>query len=649
METSVKILTKNLEQYLEAYDSGTPLISDEEYDRLILNLKAIDPTNHFLKKIGTIDGDYEHKTPMLSLDKIHNFEDLESWLKGVKYLCSLKLDGVAVSIHYKLIDGRYHLHRAVTRGNGRVGKIITSVIQNLDNIPTSFESDKFDQPYLEIRGECIINKIDFKILKQSNPEFVTARNLVAGSLNTIHDPLILKRRNVKFIAYNIIADGIYDNITDDRRRLIKFNKNLKKLASCGFKVVPSKLYNNYDDIEAFIESIENTRDEIPYDIDGIVIQMNNVYRFLSNGFTDHHPRGAVAFKFKPDATEAVVINVTWQVGRTGVLTPVAELEPVVLNGVTISRATLHNYEYVVNMRLKQGDTVKLQRSGDVIPKITENLTKNDKVSELIIPKECPVCKSEVIRVISEASGQANLYCSNKSCPEVLVHRIINWIRVLDIKGIGYQLIQKLIKRGYIKDIPDLYKLSTRRLMFIDKIKEKSASNIWKAIHENKRITLAQMLGGLGIAGIGLTTAEKICDHFNYDYDKFINCDYTTLCNIDGIGEVLSYNIKNDLDRYKKTIGELMETVDLYNPNDKTSTKTKDGITGKKFCLSGSFNEGKKYYFDLIENFGGIIKSSVVKDLDILVSNETATSKYKKAKEIGIKILTENDLVKLIFG
>ena len=648
METSVKSLVKKLERYLKAYEDGTPLISDEEYDRLILNLKAIDPANAFLQKIGTIDGDYIHMIPMLSLDKIHHFEDLEMWVKKFKYMCSLKLDGVAVSIHYKLIDGEYHLHRAVTRGNGSSGKIITPVIENLENIPKTFKSNYFKQQFLEIRGECIIYKDDFKVLKMHNPEFVTARNLVAGSLNTIHDPLILKKRNVKFVAYNVIGEGIYNNIKDEDIRSIKFSRNLKAIARCGFKAVSNILHKTFDEIKEFIENIESTRNQLPYDIDGIVIQINNVNRFLDKGFTDHHPRGAVAFKFKPDTTKATVCGVTWQVGRTGILTPVAELSPVVLNGVTIKRATLHNYEYVKNMNLHINDIVQLQRSGDVIPKITENLIKHDEVSEVIIPTKCPTCKSDIVKVISETSGQTNLYCSNKSCPEVLTHRVINWIRVLDIKGIGPQLIQKLIKRRYIKDIPDLYKLSPRRLMFIDKIKEKSANNIWKAIHTNKRITLAQLLGGLGIAGIGLTTAEKLCDHFNYDYDKFVNCDYALLFDIEGIGEVLSYNIKVDLERYAEIIGELMEILDLYNPNDKTSTKTKEGITGKKFCLSGSFSEGKRYYFDLIEKFGGIIKSSVVKDLDILVSNETTTSKYKKAKESGIKILKEKDLVKLLF-
>jgi DNA ligase (NAD+) len=300
------------------------------------------------------------------------------------------------------------------------------------------------------------------------------------------------------------------------------------------------------------------------------------------------------------------------------------------------------------MKLHLGDEVVLQRSGDVIPKITQNLIEHNDFSRYIIPTHCPDCKSEVVRIILKVSGQENFYCSNKQCPTVLNHRLINWIRTLDIKGIGTKLIEKLIKRKYIKDIPDLYKLSPRRLMFIDKIKEKSANNIWKALHENKRVTIAELLGGIGIAGIALSTAEKLCAYFDYDLDKIRNANYATLCDIDGIAETLSTNIKNDLDKYSEIIEELTEILDIYNPNDKTSTKTKEGITGKKFCLSGAFNEGKKYYYDLIEKFGGIIKGSVVKDLDVLVSNETTTSKYKKAVDYGIDILKEKDLVKLLF-
>jgi DNA ligase (NAD+) len=640
------ILIKKLEKALDAYDKGQAIMSDYDYDCLIAELRSSDPKHKFLQKISNQGGDFKHKTKMLSLDKIHTPDELIKWFNKVKYFCSFKLDGIAISIHYILRDDYFYIHKAVTRGDGSIGKDVTHIIHGID-LPNKIQKTNENYTSFEVRGEAIMDRAVFAELKKSSDlDYNTPRNLVAGSFNTLKDPDILRKRGIKFIAYNLIADGIYNNISDDDRLNIKFSINWKYLRSIGFETVPKIVTSKYDEIMKWIKETEDRRNKIPYDIDGIVIQRNNIYRFLQEGFTDHHPKGAIAYKFKPNITKAIINAITWQLGRTGILTPVAEIEPIELNGVLIKRATLHNLTFIEDKNITIGSVVELQRSGDVIPKINKVLEWNDD-SYLTIPKKCPKCGEPIIKKLS-ISNQYNLYCDNPTCKGKLELKILYWLNMTGCKGIGDKLIIKMVRRRFISKIADLYSLSPKRLMMLDKIKIKSANNIWNAIQDTKEITTAQFMAGLGIEGVGMGMAEKISEHFDNDFSEILRCSYPDFEEIDGVGSILAKNIDNYFTLNYEEIAELLSIVKIKNVNDRLNSQQKDGITGLSFCISGKVSKGKAYYYNLIDSYGGIIHTSVSKKLDVLISNETSTSKVKKANEYKIKIINEKELNDLIY-
>ena len=643
-------LLEKLEEALNAYDSGKPIMSDYDYDCLVAKLRDIDPKHKFLQKISNQGGDYKHKTKMLSLDKVHSEDDFLKWKNNVKYFCSFKLDGIALSLHYILKDNFYYLHKAVTRGDGITGKDVTAIIHGLD-IPMKILYKKEPYTSFEVRGEAIMDRSVFeKVNKDNNNDYMTPRNLVAGSFNNLKDLDILSKRSIKFVAYNLIADFVYNNINEDNKKNITFSSNILSLRYYGFNIVPYIVTFDTDKTIQFIRDTENRREIIPYDIDGIVIQINNVYRYLEKGFTDHHPKGAIAYKFKPNISKAIINDVTWQLGRTGILTPVAEINPIMLNGVLIKRATLHNLTFMEEKNIKIGSTVEIQRSGDVIPKINANITSEDvdiNLKQITLPVRCSKCEGDIIKNLS-TSGQYNLYCSNINCKGKLELKILYWLNMTGCKGIGDKLIIKLVRRRFVSKIADLYKLEPKRLMMLENIKIKSATNICTAISETKSISVAQFIAGLGIEGVGLSIGEKISDYYKGSISDILKSNKSDLENIEGIGSILAGNIERYIQNNIDEIEELLSIVKIRETNiSKEITKEREGITGLSFCISGNVSKGKAYYYDIIESYGGIVHSGVTKKLNVLISNETGTSKVVKAKEYGIKIISESDLNSLI--
>lgn len=641
----IKELTARLNEAAKVYYSGTDeIMSNYEYDKLYDELAALEketgivlagsPTNRVgYETLGSLPKE-EHETPMLSLDKTKSVEALADFAGGHRSVLSWKLDGLTVVVTYR--DGR--LYKAVTRGNGYVGEVVTQNARVFVNLPAGI-------PYkgeLVIRGEALITYSDFEkingMIEDPDEKYKNPRNLCSGSVRQLNNE-ITASRNVRFIAFALIrADGTdFDN---SRERQFEW------LEEQGFDVVERKIVTGADmaeKVSLFADAVE--KNDFPSD--GLVLMYDDIEYGESLGATAKFPRNAIAFKWADELARTKLRYVEWSASRTGLINPVAVFEPVELEGTTVSRASVHNVSIVRELKLGIGDELTVYKANMIIPQIAENLTGS---GTLEIPKVCPVCGGRA--EIKSSAGADSLYCVNPLCQAKQIKSFEHFVsrNAVNIDGISGQTLEKFIDRGFIKDYTDLYHLDRHRdeIVEMEGFGERSYENIIKSVEESRKTTLDRVIYGLGIAGIGLANAKLICRQYDGNPDKIVSASAQELAQIDGIGEVLASAFEDYFadDAKRSSFYSLLSELTL----EREVRETDSPIAGKVFVITGSVNnfanrEELKAY---IESLGGKASGSVSSKTDYLINNDvnSLSSKNKKARELGIPIISEQDFLAL---
>lgn len=651
------------------YVLDDPEISDAEYDKLMRELQALEDAHPELitpdsptQRVGAEPiSEFKKVTrnkPMLSLGnamedgEIREFDSrIKRFLKwdteeAITYLCEPKFDGLAVELVYE--NGEFTL--GATRGDGTIGEDVTHNLRTIQSIPLKLKSSSGDNAIpdrIEVRGEVILPVADFgKLNKQQEAAgdkvFANPRNAAAGSLRQL-DPKITANRPLQMLCY---AVGDVSGRTFETQEAV-----LQQLRAWGFKV--SELYQRVEGIDAAIEyhhSLENRRDSLPFEIDGSVIKVNDTALQEKLGQVSRSPRWAVAAKFPPRQVTTVVREIVAQVGRTGTLTPVANLEPVNIGGVTVSRATLHNQDEIDKKDVREGDTVVVQRAGDVIPEVVKVIPSKrpDDSQPYHLPDQCPVCGSPVVRVEGEAAHK----CSNTSCPAVVANAIKHFAsrRAMDIEGLGDKIVEQLLAEKCIQDVADLYHLKTEQLVELERFAEKSAQNLIDAIAASKETTLWRLIHALGIPSVGETTARLLASQFG-SLEKLQEAENADLEAVEGIGPIMAEGIvayfaaeaNRTLIKRLLDAGVHYEAVEVER---QAATESSDlTFEGKTFVLTGSLsNYTRDEAKTEIEARGGKVTGSVSTNTDVVVAGEKAGSKLTKAQNLGIDIWDEERFV-----
>lgn len=645
------------------YVDNNPEITDYEFDQLMSELITLEKAHPDLvspysasQRVGgePVEGfpTVEHRVPMLSLDNAYSIEEVKEFEKRIKrllpkesfeYIAELKIDGLGVALIYE--NGV--LTRGATRGDGARGENITSNLKTIKSIPLRIKDSKPSPEYLEVRGEVFLSRNAFLEInkereKKGESLFANPRNAAAGSLRLL-DPKITAKRPLDIFLYSI-------SFIDERLRPETQLKSLELLKELGFKVVPhsKKPLKNFEEIFTYYNQMKKEKlEELEYDTDGLVIKVNSFPQQKLLGETSKHPRWAIAYKFPAKQARTKIKDIRVQVGRTGSLTPVAILEPTLLAGSTISKATLHNEDEIKRKDIRIGDTVLIEKGGDVIPKVikvieTERIGK-EKIFEF--PKSCPVCNSQVFRPEDEAVSR----CINSSCPAQLKERLQHFASrsAMDIDHLGPSIIEQLVEKNYVKDFADLYLLDENTLAGLERMGKKSAQNLKNAIEKSKNAGLQRLLFALGIRYVG----ERASQILSYNYQSIESLSKASIEHLQEINEigpkvaesiVLFFNQKRNIEVVKKLEEEGVKL-------SKESRKPKKRILeGQQFVLTGSLesftrNEVKK----LIEELGGRVTSSVSKNTNYVIAGKDPGSKYQDALRLNIDILDENGLKKII--
>lgn len=636
------------------YTDDNPEIEDYEYDKLFRELENLErefpelkkddsPTNKVGGTILEKFEKFEHPIAMYSLSNVMNEEEFlefdnrmqkELNTSKIKYTVENKFDGLALELIYE----KGKLTVASTRGDGQVGENVTNNVKMMSNVPKSIKETK----KLIVRGEALITKKDFEILNKEREEleeipFANARNAASGGLRQL-DSSESKKRRLKFFAYQIANYKDFD--------LTNEYKSMEFLSELGFTV--EGVHPNIDAkkvLETYYD-IQEKRSKMDYEIDGLVIKVDDVKYQEKLGFLSRAPRFAVAFKFKPEEKETVLKNIEVQVGRTGALTPVAKLEPVQVGGVTVSNVTLHNPNEIKSKDIRIGDTVVVIRSGDVIPKIVrvvlEKRPSDSKVFEF--PKKCPVCGGET----AVTDGDVIVRCINEECPSKITRYIEYFVSkpAMNMERIGKEWIAVFTKSGLVKTPADLYKITRDDLFKFERMGEKLASYMLESIENSKNTTLKRFIYALGIRQVGETTADLLAKYFT-SIDNFKKATIDDLQNIEGIGEISAKSIYDFLHN-KKTLKLIDDLLDAgVNPVFEKLTTVESPLTGKNVVITGSI-EGftRNSAKEAAERLGATVQSAVSKNTDILIVGEKAGSKLKKAQELGIQIMEADDFIKL---
>lgn len=636
------------------YTDDNPEIEDYEYDKLFRELENLErefpelkkddsPTNKVGGTILEKFEKFEHPIAMYSLSNVMNEEEFlefdnrmqkELNTSKIKYTVENKFDGLALELIYE----KGKLTVASTRGDGQVGENVTNNVKMMNNVPKSIKDTK----KLIVRGEALITKKDFEILNKEREEleeipFANARNAASGGLRQL-DSSESKKRRLKFFAYQIANYKDFD--------LTNEYKSMEFLSELGFTV--EGVHPNIDAkkvLETYYD-IQEKRSKMDYEIDGLVIKVDDVKYQEKLGFLSRAPRFAVAFKFKPEEKETVLKNIEVQVGRTGALTPVAKLEPVQVGGVTVSNVTLHNPNEIKSKDIRIGDTVVVIRSGDVIPKIVrvvlEKRPSDSKVFEF--PKKCPVCGGDT----AITDGDVIVRCINDECPSKITRYIEYFVSkpAMNIDGIGKEWIAVFTKSGLVKTPADLYKITRDDLFKFERMGEKLASYMLESIENSKNTTLKRFIYALGIRQVGETTADLLAKYFT-SVENFKKATIDDLQNIEGIGEISAKSIYDFLHN-KKTLKLIDDLLDAgVNPVFEKLTTVESPLTGKNVVITGSI-EGftRNSAKEAAERLGATVQSAVSKNTDILIVGEKAGSKLKKAQELGIQIMEADDFIKL---
>lgn len=663
IETQLEHLREKLREYEYHYHVlDNPLVPDAEYDRLMNELKNLEWQHPELirsdsptQRVGAkpLDGfaQITHETPMLSLDNAFSDDDLTGFLRRIEdriainsnqieFCCEPKLDGLAVSILY--VDGV--LTQAATRGDGTTGEDITANIRTIRNIPLKLKSS--NPPHrLEVRGEVFMPQQGFeqlneKALAKGEKTFANPRNAAAGSLRQL-DPKITRQRPLMLNAYNI---GVYES--DDELPTTHFDR-LQWLKTLGIPVnAEITLATGSQALTAFYQKIQAKRSSLGYDIDGTVLKVNKIVLQEQLGFISKAPRWAIAYKFPAQEEMTILNDVEFQVGRTGAITPVAKLEPVFVAGVTVSNATLHNGDEIERLGIAIGDTVIIRRAGDVIPQIVGVVAERrlDNAKKIAFPTACPVCNSAVVRVEGEAVARCTggLFCGAQR-KEALKHFVSR--KAMDIDGVGEKLIEQLMERELIRTPADLFKLDHTTLMRLERMGEKSANNALQSIEKAKNTTLARFLFALGIRDVGESTAQNLANHFG-TLDAIRQADLDTLKQVQDVGEVVANRLfqfwqePHNIEVVEDLIAQGVKWQDVV-PQEIADNPLKD----KTVVLTGTLTQlTRDQAKALLQQLGCKVSGSVSSKTDYLIAGEKAGSKLAKAQELGVKILSEDELI-----
>jgi DNA ligase (NAD+) len=644
------------------YVLDRPEIDDTEFDQLMRQLKDLEAAHPELltadsptQRVGGKPREgfvkVPHSSPMLSLDNTYNEEELRNWerrvheLSGrsdVDYVCELKLDGMSLALIYE--DGK--LVRGITRGDGNVGEDVTLNVRTVRSIPLSIPKEKLKSAAMpadfEVRGELLMPTAAFKKLNEERERnglatFANPRNFTAGTVRQL-DSSITAQRRLDFFPYILLQNG--------RTYFDRHTKTLDALDASGFKVNSHrKLVHNMDEVWAFIRSWEARRESLTYEIDGIVIKVDRTALQAELGFTGKAPRWAIAYKYAARAGITKLEGVRWQVGRTGKLTPVAELAPVAIGGTTVRNATLHNMDEIERLGVKIGDWVRVERGGDVIPKVAEVDKDHPRgATEIEAPEKCPVCGTKVVRT----EGEVDYRCVNANCPAKLQGTILHFASrgVMNIDGMGDSLVAQLTEKGLVKDVADIYKLTKKDLLSLDRFADKSAQNIIDEIERSKKLPLERVIYGLGIRMVGERTAQFLAEHFG-SMEAIESASVEELQNVNEVGPRIAESIAEffSIAANRKLVARL-EDAKLTLTGQKKERGTK--LAGKTFVLTGTLprfsrDEAKK----MIEDAGGKVTGSVSKKTDYVVAGADAGSKLDKAKDLGVPVIDEKEMEKLL--
>ena len=652
------------------YILNDPLISDFEYDQLYKTLEKIEaehpklitadsPTQRVAKGLTKDFPTVQHLVPMLSLSNSYNTDDLVDFdrkareLTGenkIEYCVEPKFDGASISLIYE----NDLLVRGATRGDGVEGDEITTNIKQIKSIPLSAKFSEYGLQQIEIRGEVLINKNNFKkyneqLIEQGVPPLANPRNAAAGTLR-IKDPKEVGKRTLEAFVYNI---SYFTTLRGKKlaRELDQHSGSLEILWELGFRS-PQKEKKVLKGIEAVIKycnEFEEMRDDLPYEIDGMVIKVNDVALQDKLGMTSHHPRWAIACKFKARQATTKLLGIEFQVGRTGAVTPVAKLEPVGIGGVTVSSISIHNEDYIKEKDLRIGDAVLIERAGDVIPQIVKSLpeVRNGKEKKIQFPDQCPVCKSKLFK----EEGEAVWRCVNIECPAQVVERIIHFTSkdAMDIRGFGDANVRKFYDLGLLPDVPGIYELDYKKISELEGFGEKSITNLQTAISNSRNQPLHRLLYALGIRFVGETTAKTLARSINHLLD-LQNYSLEDLQNLEDIGPKVGGSIYHFF-RNKDNIKMLqqLEKLGLKLKNEKKEHATAGNLTGQSFLFTGTLPTLKRSDAEaMVETNGGTILGGVSSKLNYLVVGEDAGSKLEKAKKINsVKIISEAEFLKML--
>lgn len=642
-----------------------PVISDYEYDQLLYELIILEKENPVLitpdsptQRVGSdITKEFrpvQHAVPMLSLANTYSEQELLDFDRRVKdglpegenpeYVCELKIDGISVSLRY--IDYKYSV--AATRGDGTVGEEITSNVRTIRSVPLSVKPVSGAEVTLddfEVRGEIYMeidafNKLNEERELSGEKLFANPRNSTAGTVK-LQDPKTVTKRPLQIFVYYLLSR---------RGELKSQQENLKLLDILGFRINKNfRLCGNIEEVLEFCREWEDKRDSLPYEIDGVVVKVNSLRHQNILGSIAKSPRWAVAFKFKAKQAVTKLNKITWQVGRTGTLTPVAELEPVFLAGSTISRATLHNIDEIERKDIREADTVVIEKGGDVIPKVVSVDTSKRPagLAKVKPPRVCPVCGSKLFRPEEEVA----IYCENNSCPAQVKGRLAHFAArgAMDIEGLGEALINLFVEMNFLENVADIYDLAAKRekLINIERLGEKSVDNLLVSIERSKQKPFDRVLFGLGIRYVGSGAAKKLADHFR-SIDKLASASAEEIESVHEIGPSISRSVLRFFtDKHNREIIERLKKHGLVFSAGEKKLES-DKLLNKSFVLTGTLlgmsrDEAKAK----IESLGGSVVSSVSKKTDFVVVGDKPGSKFDKAQQLGIKILNEEEFLNLI--
>ena len=646
------------------YVLDNPELTDAQFDKLMNELKRLEAEHPELitpdsptQRVGGKPREgfvkAKHSSPMLSLDNAYSEDELRDWERRVQelsgrtdleYMCELKLDGMSLALVYR--DGG--LERGITRGDGSIGEDVTLNVRTVRSIPLVISKDKLKNAGIpadfEVRGEMLMPLAAFRKLneereRQGLATFANPRNFTAGTVRQL-EPSITAQRRMDYFAYFLLKDG---QTYFDRQ-----SNTMDAMEMAGFKVNPNrKLAKNLDEVWKFIQNWEAKRDSLAYEIDGIVIKVDKTSWQRELGFTGKAPRWAIAYKFAARGAVTLIENIVPQVGRTGKLTPVAWLKPVPIGGTTVSRATLHNMDFIDQLGVKIGDWVEVERGGDVIPKVVKVVEDKDHPrghKRFEMPEHCPVCGGNVVRT----PGEADHRCVNANCPAKLQGMILHFAsrHVMNIDGLGEALVNQLTERGLVKNVADLYKLTKDDLLKLERMGEKSADNVLAEIEASKKLPLERVIYGLGIRMVGERTAQFLAEHFG-SLDAIMKASAEDLEEVNEVGPRIAESIVEFFgDEHNRKLASDLRKAGLTFTGQKKEKGTK--LAGKTFVLTGTLarhtrDEAK----ELIENAGGRVSGSVSKKTDYVVAGSDAGSKLDKARELGVNVIGEQELEGLL--